>query len=105
MAVLHSSAASMLYKFDAKINLCWEYFEANKGKGAVGEIAEAAKHAVYSYVLTKGVEIKSPRELTDHANRILPYIPVQYVDNDSMVLDHHNKCRREGNLDSWYTQN
>ena len=83
----------VLSKYNAKINLQWNYFEANHGKGAVDGTGGTAKHAVYSHVLTKQVVIKSSREFADYANSILPRITVHYIDNDSMVLDHHDECR------------
>ena len=85
----------MLFKFDTKIDLQWNYFEANHGKGVVDRIGEIVKHAVYSHVLTKQVAIKLPREFADYANSFSPRITVQYVENDSVVLDHHYECREK----------
>ena len=51
----------MLSKSDEKINLQWNYSEADHGKGAVDGIGGTIKHAVYCHVLTKWVVIKSPR--------------------------------------------
>ena len=39
--------------------------------------------------------IKSPREFAEYANNILPRITVQFADNNSMVLGHHNKYREK----------
>ena len=43
----------MLSKFDHSINIEWNYFEANHGKGVVDGIGGTVKHAVYSHVLTE----------------------------------------------------
>ena len=45
----------MLSKFDNSINLEWNYFEGNHGKGAVDGVGGTAKHTVYSHVLTTGL--------------------------------------------------
>ena len=87
----------MLNKFDPAINVHWNYFRANHGKGATGEIGGTVKHAVYSRVLANHVVIKSPREFAEYANSILPHITVKFVDNDSMVLGHHNEWREKTN--------
>ena len=50
----------MLSKFDHSINIEWNYFEANHGKGVVDGIGGTVKHAAYSHVLTV---IKSPSSL------------------------------------------
>ena len=85
----------MLTKFDPAINVHWNYFEANNRKGAVDGIGGTVKYAAYSHVLTNRVIMKSPREFAEFANSILPCITVQFVDNDSMVLGHHNECREK----------
>ena len=85
----------MLSKFDATINLQLNYFEANHRKGAVDETGGTVEHAVYSHVLTTRAVIKSLREFSDYANSILPCITVQYIDNDSMELRHHDECREK----------
>lgn len=43
----------MLSKSDEKINLQWNYSEADHEKGALDGIGRTIKHAVYSHVLTK----------------------------------------------------
>ena len=43
----------MLSKSDHSINIEWNYFEANHGKGVVDGIGGTVKHAVYSHVLTE----------------------------------------------------
>ena len=88
-------AFCMLTKFDPAINVHWNYFEANHRKGAVDGIGGTVKHAVYFHVLTNHVVIKSPREFAELANSILPCTTVQFVDNNSMVLGHHHKCREK----------
>ena len=49
----------MLSKFDHSINIEWNHFEANHGKGVVDGIGGTVKHAVYSHVLTDIVVVKS----------------------------------------------
>ena len=85
----------MLTKFDSAISIHWNYFEANNRKGAVDGIGGTVKHAVYSHVLTNRVIMKSSREFAGFANIILPRITVQFVDNDSMALGHHNECKEK----------
>ena len=67
----------MLSKFDHSINIIWNCFEANHGKGVVDGIGGTVKHAVYSHVLTNRVVIKSPKQFAEYANEILPNITVQ----------------------------
>ena len=67
----------MLSNFDHSINIEWNYFEANHGKGVVDGIGGTVKHAVYSYVLTNRVVIKSLKQFDEYANEILPNITVQ----------------------------
>ena len=55
----------MLSKFDHSINIEWNYFEANHGKGVVDGIGGTVKHAVYSHVLTNRVVIKSPKQFAE----------------------------------------
>ena len=88
-------AFSILTKFDPAINVHWNYFKANCGKGAVDGNRGTVKHALYLCVVTNYVVIKSPREFAEYANSILPRITVHFVDKNSMVLDHHNKCREK----------
>ena len=85
MAVLPNLqfAFFMLSKFDHSINIKWNNFEVNHGKGVVDEIDSTLKHAVYSYVLTDRVVIKSLMQFAKNANEILPKITVQYVENES----------------------
>ena len=76
----------MLSKFDHSINIEWNYFEANHGKGVVDGIGGTVKHAVYSHVLTNRVVIKYPKQFAEYTNEILPEITVQYVENEPMEL-------------------
>ena len=50
----------MLSKFDHSINIEWNYFEVNHGKGVADGTGGIVKHAIYSHVLTV---IKSPSSL------------------------------------------
>ena len=88
-------AFCILTKFDPAINVHWNYFEAYHGKGAVDGIRGSDKLAVYPHVLTNHFVIKSPREFSKYENSILPCITVHFVDNNSMVLGHHNKYREK----------
>ena len=74
MAVLPNLqfAFFMLSKFDHSINIKWNNFEVNHGKGDVDEIDSTLKHAVYSHVLTNRVVIKSLKQFAKNANEILP---------------------------------
>ena len=85
----------MLSKFDHSINIEWNYFEANHGKGVVDGIAGTVKHPVYSHVLTNRVVVKSPKQFAEYANEILPKITVQYVENESMELGYQSECREK----------
>ena len=87
----------MLSKFDHSINIEWNYFEANHGKGVVDGIGGTVKHAVYSHVLTNRVVIKSPKQLAEYANEIMPKITVQYVENESMELRYQSECHEKAN--------
>ena len=60
----------MLSKFDHSINIKWNNFEVNHGKGVVDEIGSTVKHAVYSHVLTNRVVIKSQKQFSKSANEI-----------------------------------
>ena len=60
----------MLSKFDHSINIKWNNFEVNHGKGVVDEIGSTVKHAVYSHVLTNRVAIKSQKQFSKSANEI-----------------------------------
>ena len=82
----------MLSKFDHSINIEWNYFEANHGKGVVDGIGGTVKHAVYSHVFTNRVVITSPKQFAEHANEILPKITVQYVENESMEHGYQSEC-------------
>ena len=62
----------MLSKFDHSINIKWNNFEVNHGKGDVDEIDSTLKHAVCSHVLTNRVVIKSLKQFAKNANEILP---------------------------------
>ena len=59
----------MLSKFDHSINIEWNYFEANPGKGVVDGIGGTLKHAVYSHVLT---------ELSSNPQSSLPSMQMKY---------------------------
>ena len=85
----------MLSKVDHSINIEWNYFEANHGKGVVDGIGGTVKHAVYSHVLTNRVVIKSPKQLAEYVNEILPKITVQYVENESMELRYQSECQEK----------
>ena len=83
----------MLSKFDHSIiDIQWNYFEANHGKGVVDGIGCTLKHVVYSHVVTNTVVIKSPKQFAEYANEILPKITVQYVENESMELGYQSEC-------------
>ena len=85
----------MLSKFDHSINIEWNYFEENHGKGVVDGIGGTVKHAVYSHVLTNRVVIKCPKQFAEYANEILPKITVQYVENESMELGYQSECQEK----------
>ena len=85
----------MLSKFDHSINIEWNYFEANRGKGVVDGIGGTVKHAVYLHVLTNRLVIKSPKQFAEYANEILPKINSQYVENKSMELKYQSECREK----------
>ena len=72
-----------------------DYFEVNHGKGVADGIGGTVKHAVYSHVLTKRVVIKSPKQFAEYANKILPKITDQYVDNESMELGYQSECQEK----------
>ena len=97
MAVLNNLqfAFFMLSKFDHSINIEWNNFEANHGKGVADEIGSTVKHAVYSHVLTNRVAIKSPKQFVEYATEILPKITVQNVENESMELKYQSECREK----------
>ena len=88
----------MLSKFDHSINIKWNNFEANHGKGVVDEIGSTVNHAVYSHVLTNRVTIKSLKQFVEYANEILPKITVQYVENESMELEYQNFEKKQKKL-------
>ena len=81
----------MLSKFDHTINIEWNHFEVNYGKGVVDGIGGTVKHAVYSHVLTNRVVIKSPKQFAEYANEILPKITAQYVENESMEFGYQSE--------------
>ena len=85
----------MLSNFDHSINIEWNNFEANYGKGVVDGIGGTVKHAVYSHVLTNRVAIKYPRQFAKYANEILQKITVQYVENESMELGYQSECQEK----------
>ena len=85
----------MLSKFDHSINIEWNYFEANHGKGVVDGIGGTVKHAVYSHVLTNRVAIKSPKQFAKYANEILPKITDQCGENESMELGYQSECQEK----------
>ena len=72
-----------------------DYFEVNHGKGVADGIGGTVKHVVYSHVLTKRVVIKSPKQFAEYANKILPKITDQYVDNESMELGYQSECQEK----------
>ena len=76
----------MLSKFVHSINIEWNYFETNRGKGVVDEIGGTVKHAVYLHALTNRLAIKSQKQFAEYANEMLPKINIQYVENKSMEL-------------------
>ena len=41
------------------------------------------------------VAIKSPKQLAEYANEILPKITVQYVENESMELRYQSECQEK----------
>ena len=59
----------MLSKVDHSINIEWNHFEANHGKGVVDGIGGTVKHAVYSHVLT---------ELSSNSQSSLPSMQMKH---------------------------
>ena len=84
-----------LSKLDQSINIEWNYFEANHGKGVIDGIGGTVKHAVYSYVLTNRIVIKSPEQFIKYANEIFPKTTVQYVENESIELGYLSECQEK----------
>ena len=82
----------MFSKLDHSINIEWNYFEANHGKGVVDGDGGTVKHALYSHVPTNRVVIKSPKQFAEYVNEILPKITVQYVENEFMELGYQSEC-------------
>ena len=85
----------MLSEFYHSINIEWNYFEVNHGKGVVDGTGGTVKHTVYSHVLANRVVIKSLKQFVEYANEILPKITVQYVENESMELGYQSECREK----------
>ena len=78
-------------KLDPSVNVEWNCFEANYGKGTVDGVGGTVKYVIYSYVLPNKVIIKSLKKSVKYANPILPKITVQYLQNEEM--EHHLECR------------
>ena len=85
----------MLTKFNPGINLEWNFFEANHGKGAVDGIGGRVKHSVFRRVLSKQIVIESPKHFAEYANSILPKKEVVFVDEDQMELGYESECREK----------
>jgi hypothetical protein len=84
----------MMTRFDPAVNIEWNFFEANHGKGSVDGLGGSVKHAVYRLVLSQKLVIKSPEHFAEVADKSCPAINVQYVETKDLDLQYHEACRQ-----------
>ena len=69
----------LLTKYNPKIDIEWNYFEANHGKGAVDGIGGVVKNTVFRHVKANRVVVNDPKAFAEYADSVLPKISVIYV--------------------------
>ena len=83
----------MLTRFSRDVEIQWNFFEANHGKGAVDGLGGSVKHAVWRRVKSHRVAITSPQQFAEYAYSVCPGIKVTYLLTAELDLQYHVQCR------------
>ena len=67
-----------LTDLDRDIELEWDYFESNQGKGAVDSIGGCAKQKVFKHVRSFKVVLSNAEEFASYANKVVEVIDIIY---------------------------